>query len=179
MKTRIATAFFLCALLPACTASPPAASRSDWTKAADGSYTHRPSGAVCAVEVEGFALQGLQMPAIQGSLGICQYADNDGRLGEIRVRRYIAGVGETPLAVQNDESLMRGTAANDPTQIITSTIRVGPGPEIGGEPSQRNVITIKENGLLIDCAAWEKKSLSDNWSQVADFAIGCLHMPGE
>ena len=68
MKTRIATAFFLCALLPACTASPPAASRSDWTKAADGSYTHRPSGAVCAVEVEGFALQGLQMPAIQGSL---------------------------------------------------------------------------------------------------------------
>ncbi|MGH6644182.1 MAG: hypothetical protein ACRED3_15960, partial [Bradyrhizobium sp.] len=159
MKTRIAAAFFLCALLSACTASPPAASRSDWIKAADGNYTHRPSGAVCAVEVEGFALQGLLMPAIQGSLGTCEYIDGAGRIGEIRVRRYIAGVGETPGTIQNDDALMRGTVSDAPNKVLQGTVRVGIGPEIDGEPSVRFMVTVVRNGLLIDCVVWERQTL--------------------
>jgi hypothetical protein len=60
-----------------------------------------------------------------------------------------------------------------------STIRVGPGPEIDGEPSQQDVITVKRNGLLIDCAAWEKQTQFAEGSPIVEFAINCHHMPGE
>jgi hypothetical protein len=152
---------------------------ADWIKAADGSYMHRPSGAFCATEIEGFVLKGVRFPETQSSLGTCDYADSAGRIGEIRVRRYIAGVGETPSAIQNDEALMKGTVPGDPNNELVSTIRVGPGPEIDGEPSQQDVITVKQNGLLIDCAAWEKQTQFAEGSPIVEFAINCHHMPGE
>ncbi|QEX21245.1 hypothetical protein FRZ61_11680 [Hypericibacter adhaerens] len=182
MKRTIAVGALLLLALQAC-ASPDGkeganAAASDWIKASDGSYTHKASGALCPIEVEGFALQGLKMPEAPGSLGTCLYADSAGRRGEIRVRRYIPGVGETPLAIQNDKTLMEG-ATSSSDQVITSTIRAGPGPEINGERSQRDVITVKRNGLLIDCAAWERVSQFEDGSPIVDFGINCLHMPGE
>jgi hypothetical protein len=135
----------------------------------------QPSGAVCATSVQGFALKGLDLSATEGSLGICNYADGAGRVAQIRVRHYLPGVGETALAIENDKKLMESSA--DPKS--SSAIRAGPGPAIDGQTSLRDVITVRRNDLLIDCAAWEKMSQSDGTSPIMDFAIGCLHMPGE
>jgi hypothetical protein len=182
MKPRIAVTLLLLTGLQACTSPAPQTEpfASDWTKAGDGSYSHKPSGALCAASVGGFTLKGLQLLAVEGRLGTCEYADSSGRRGEIRVRRYLPGVGETPLAIENDKTLMEGgTVPGQPDQKPTSTIRIGPGPAIDGEPSQREVITVKRNGLLIDCAAWEKVSQFTNNSPIVEFAISCLHMPGE
>jgi hypothetical protein len=178
MKAAITVTSLLCAALLGCASPPTQPSTSDWIRASDGSYTHRPSGALCAVEIEGFALKGVRIPETQGSLGTCDYADGAGRVGEIRVRRYMPGVGETPLAIQGDETLMKGTVSGDPSQELVSTSRVGPGPEIDGAPTQRNVITVKRNGLLIDCAAWEKQTQFAEGSLILEFAINCQHMPG-
>jgi hypothetical protein len=153
----------------------PAPSAADWIKASDGSYTHKPSGATCPTSVQGFSLKGLDLSATEGSLGICDYADSAGRIAEIRVRQYLPGVGETALATENDRKLMESSGG----QRLDSTIRVGPGPAIDGQTSQRDVITIRRNDLLIDCAAWEKLAPSTDNSAIMDFAINCLHMPGE
>lgn len=176
MKAAITLTFLLGMALLGCASPPAQPSSSDWISAGDGGYTHKPSGARCAASVEGFALKKLTMPATQGSLGTCEYEDEAGRLGEIRVRRYLPGVGETPLAIQNDKTLME-EATSETGQTTTSTIRVGPGPEIDGAPSQRDVITVKRNGMLIDCAAWEKKSQFTDGSPIVEFAIACHHMP--
>jgi hypothetical protein len=182
MKPRWTVTLCLLAGLQGCADSPsapeptpaPAPSAADWIKAADGSYTHKASGAVCATSVQGFALKGLDLSATDGSLGICNYADGAGRVAQIRVRHYLPGVGETALAIENDKKLMESSA--DPKS--SSAIRAGPGPAIDGQTSLRDVITVRRNDLLIDCAAWEKMSQSDGTSPIMDFAIGCLHMPG-
>jgi hypothetical protein len=178
MKATVAVALLWLGALQGCSSSATQTEASEWDKAGDGSYTHKPSGAICAASVEGFALQGLQMPATEGSLGTCEYQDGTGRRGEIRVRRYLPGVGETPLAIQNDKTLMEGAAAGDPNQQPVGAFRVGPGPEIEGAPSQRDVVTVKRNGLLIDCAAWEKRSQFIENSPIVAFAIACQHLPG-
>lgn len=153
----------------------PAPSAADWIKASDGSYTHKPSGTLCATTVQGFALKGLDLSATEGSLGVCRYTDDAGRVAEIRVRHYLPGVGETALAIENDRKLMESSGG----QRLDSTIRMGPGPAIDGQTSQRDVITVRRNNLLIDCAAWEKMSQSTDNSSIMDFAIDCQSMPGE
>jgi hypothetical protein len=183
MKPRWTVTLCLLAGLQGCADSPsapeptptPAPSAADWIKASDGSYTHKPSGTLCATTVQGFALKRLDLSAIEGSLGICDYIDSAGRIAEIRVRQYLPGVGETALAIENDRKLMESSA----DQKLSSAIRAGPGPAIDGQTSLRDVITVRRNDLLIDCAAWEKMSQSDGTSPIMEFAIGCLHMPGE
>ena len=152
-----------------------------WVLGTDGTYSHGESGVTCAPTIEKFALQKLDGPAEPNILGICEYSDADGRRGEIRVRRYISGVGETPLAIKNDRVLMGDEGATGlPTGAkLMAAARAGPGPQIEGEPTIRNVYTFAQHGLLIDCAAWEKKSVYAPKDAMLSFSLACMHLQGQ
>jgi hypothetical protein len=77
-----------------------------WIAQADGSYAHPQSGVVCAKAIGTYNFVRLDGPSDAGILGVCIYSGGDVRVGEIRVRKFIDGVGDTPLAVRNDRGLM-------------------------------------------------------------------------
>lgn len=149
-----------------------------WSHSQDGSYTHAESGVVCPTSFEGFAFLALAKSRDANSVGDCEYGDSQGRIAEIRIRKYVRGVGDTPLAIQNDESLMEPSATSGlpPGAKLMGAYRLGPGPEINGESTLRDVATITRRNLLIDCMAWERKSLFVLHDAIQKFPIICVHM---
>jgi hypothetical protein len=114
-----------------------------WTKTADGSLSHKESNVTCPAKVAGFSLGGLEKGKDENTLGICSYTASKERTAQIRVRRYVKGAGDTPMAVTNDETLMEPGELN-----IVSAVRVTPMPE---EERAADVVTVTVNRLLIDC----------------------------
>ncbi|HJW40420.1 MAG TPA: hypothetical protein VJ476_04225 [Rhizomicrobium sp.] len=124
-----------------------------WARAADGTYSHTGSGTNCLSTYGDLTFVRLDGPAAPGTLGVCVYAAGDTKAGQIRIRKFVDGAGDTPLAVQNDRSLMGLTpmAGAPAGSRMVAADRVGPGPAINGAPSRQTVITTLRNGLLVDC----------------------------
>ena len=123
-----------------------------WSRAADGTYTHVESGVVCPVDVKGYSLRQVEGPSDPGFLGICSYQNADGVAGLIRIRRYIEGVGETPLAIQNDYGLMHpDVQTGNGIGKMVDAFRGGPGPVVDGVQTRQMVTTTVVRGLLVDC----------------------------
>jgi hypothetical protein len=118
-----------------------------WTRAPDGSFKHTLSGAVCPLKLDKFSLSGLEKSTDANTLGICAYADNDDHTAEIRIRRYVKGVGETPTAIQNDQGLMELGRDHD----MVTAFRVTPLPSTDDRELSADVITVALKGHLIDC----------------------------
>jgi len=139
-----------------------------WSAQPDGALAHGSSGATCPLALSGFNRMTIESKGAP-DLGICTYAGDNGREGLIRVRQYVRGAGETPLAIQNDQMLMEPPSGG---RQIASAIRSGPGPEKNGSKTQQFVLTIARNGLLIDCIGrWLQ---SDDSEIGSDFALACL-----
>jgi hypothetical protein len=173
---RAPLALFLVALvgIPAYAADAPSAP-GGWTRADDGTYTHTQSGATCPPAVGPYNLIQVDGPSEPGILGVCQYSAGPLRIGKIRVRTFIDGVGETPLAIQNDRSLMGVTPAQGvpPTGKLISSFRVGPGPVIDGTPTAQVVITSAINGLLVDCISQTAQDKAERDFGFSNFVQGC------
>ena len=131
-----------------------------WKKSAYGIYSHTESGVTCPPRIGVYTLGQVDGPANPNFLGTCHYSDAEDRRGLIHVRRYMRGVGDTPVAIGNDQMLMEGTQNKDAPQgaKTAGTYRGGPGPNIGGEPTRILVQTTVKNGLLVDCVEWQKNS---------------------
>jgi hypothetical protein len=87
-------------------------------------------------------------PPADPILGVCVYGDDNDVQGLIRIRRYVPGAGETPLAIQNDAKLMV-PSQRDPN--VVAAFRGGPGPERNGKPTFQVVITFVVGEHLVDC----------------------------
>ena len=138
-----------------------------WAAREDGALVHQASGATCPAELGG--LKRTQLDA-KGApdLGICGYSGDGDHEGLIRVREYVPGAGETPLAIQNDKMLMEPPLGSR----NVSGIRAGPGPDKNGVPTQQFVVTVTHNKLLIDCIG--RQSRTDESKFASDFAIACM-----
>jgi hypothetical protein len=130
-----------------------AATPAGWTKSADGSYAHSDSGIVCSAKVNAYTLQRVDGPADPNILGTCVYSGGDKRIGLIRIRKFVDGVGETPLAIQNDRGLMGlvPMSGGPPGAKPVEAFRSGPGPIVDGTQLGQFVITSVHKGLLSDC----------------------------
>jgi hypothetical protein len=144
-----------------------------WSARADATLVHEQSGTTCPPELAGFKRVQIDSKGAP-DLGVCTYAGNPDLEGLIRVRQYVRGAGETPLAIQNDQTLMEPPPGSP--QIV-SAIRSGPGPEGNGAATQQFVITKKRNGLLVDCIGRQPRS--DTGKGASDFALACLKHLGE
>lgn len=144
----------------------------DWSALEDGMLVHGPSGALCPGEIAGLKRTGVTSMG-PPDLGICAYAGAQEREGLIRVRQYVPGAGETPLAAQNDKMLMEPSSGRK----IVAGQRVGPGPDKNGAPTQQFVITVARKGLLIDCVSRQLKS--DQGDDAMNFALDCMKQQHE
>jgi hypothetical protein len=146
-----------------------------WIAQADGGYAHPQSGVVCAKAIGTYKFVRLDGPSDPGILGVCVYSGGDVRVGEIRVRKFIDGVGDTPLAVQNDRVLMGlvPMAGAPPGANIVAAHREGPGPMIDGNATSQSVVTNLRNGLLVDCISQTKRDSTAALSAFNDFEKAC------
>lgn len=151
-----------------------------WTHGADGSFTHSESGVVCAVTTGTFQFVRLDGAADPNILGTCVYSGGDVRVGEIRVRKFIDGVGETPLAIQNDRGLMGliPILGVPPGAKPVGAARAGPGPEIDGNPTAQSVLTSVRGGLLVDCIVQVKQDKAEMDYGFANFQKACMVLGG-
>jgi hypothetical protein len=142
-----------------------------WTARDSTLVVHDQSGAKCPSEIGAAKRTKIESKGAP-DLGICYYAGDFDREGLVRVRQYVRGAGETPLAIQNDRMLMEPPPG---TPEIVSAQRVGPGPDKGGAPTQQSVITMKKGGLLVDCVS--RKLAGDEGK--FDFALACSSLQNE
>jgi hypothetical protein len=141
---------------------------SGWTQREDGAYVHQQTGTVCGVEIAGLKRTSLE----QGTASIvatCSYRGDDRHRGTIRIRNYTPGEGETPMAIQNDRTLMEPPAS--PDRVPVSAIRMPPVPDEEGTQMQRLVITVTRAGLLIDCDGTYPSSEGKNFKSL--FSDAC------
>jgi hypothetical protein len=150
-----------------------------WSTNADGSYVHAQSAVVCAKTVGTYTFVRLDGPAEPNILGTCVYSGGDIRVGKIRVRTFVDGVGETPLAIQNDRLLMGRIQYSDVPAGYTPKFgeRMGPGPEIEGQRTSQTVITIMQGGLLVDCITLTKIDKDEAMNALQNFGHVCA-FPG-
>ena len=120
-----------------------------WTKDAGGGFAHVSSETKCPLESDGFKTLLFSGAAEPNIVGICHYADamDTGDAG-IRLRRYLAGVGESPEAIANDRMLIE-PGSNGPPLF---TVRIAP-LTVNGKSGARLTITKVRGGLLVDCYA--------------------------
>jgi hypothetical protein len=152
--------------------SPP----NGWSAGADGTYTQVESGVRCPKTVGTYTFVRLDGPSDPNILGVCNYTGGEVRVGEIRVRKFIDGVGETPLAIQNDRGLMGAAPlANAPPGAKPVMVyRVGPGPTVNGNATSQVVLTFVNGGLLVDCISLTKRDGSENMYGMTNFSTPCL-----
>jgi len=146
-----------------------------WTQASDGTYTHTESKIACPKTVGTYEFVRLDGPSAPNLLGVCIYSGGAVRVGEIRVRKFIDGVGETPLAIQNDRSLMGAGPSDAPAgSKLVSAMRLGPGPEIDGNATSQYVMTSVVGGLLKDCISQTKRDKGEFDDANAKFTHACM-----
>jgi hypothetical protein len=143
-----------------------------WSRAADGSYIHAASGINCPAELKGYRFKSLDGASAPNFEGVCTYDNGDGETGLIRVRHYVEGAGETPLAIQNDYNLMHPQMSNGGTMV--ATFRGGPGPVVDGVQTYQIVLTNVMKGFLVDCIARH----ADKAQPAMDFPLACQHLTG-
>ncbi len=118
-----------------------------WTRNMDGSYKQAESGVLCPKEFKNFDFTRLQGPSKDRPdvLGICYYSGDSGRVGSIRIRRYVADQDNGSRG-ENDKLLMAKDGA--PPLLLRTGIDRSNG---GG----RVTATVVRNGLLVDCSVWQ------------------------
>jgi hypothetical protein len=151
-----------------------------WIHGADGSFAQSESGVVCAATTDTFQFVRLDGAAGPNVLGTCVYSGGDVRVGEIRVRKFVDGVGETPLAIQNDRGLMGVTPMEGlpPGARPVGAQRMGPGPEIDGNPTMQSVLTSVHGGLFVDCIVQVKRDKAEMDYGFANFEKACMALGG-
>ena len=157
-------------------AAPVAAPLPDgWAMHDDSSYVHAQSGVVCSKTIGTYNFVRLEGPSDPGILGMCVYSGGDVRVGEVRVRKFIDGVGDTPLAIQNDRELMGlvPMAGAPAGAKIVAGQRMGPGPVIDGTPTSQSVVTNLRNELLVDCISQTKRDTGTVLGAFKDFVSAC------
>ena len=175
MRGAILLALTLGLSLPALAADPPAAP-DGWSRADDGTYTHDKSGVVCPPAMGAYTFVRLDGPTDSGILGVCVYSGGPVRVGKIRVRTFIDGVGETPMAIQNDRGLMglvpiQGMPAGGKP---VGAFRGGPGPIIDGTETAQLVMTDVKNGLMVDCISQTGRDQAERDFGFNNFLKGCM-----
>jgi hypothetical protein len=123
----------------------------------------------CPVEGAGYAFQRIDGPSEPNFLGVCRYDNGKGITGLIRIRRYVEGVGETSLAIQNDYGLMHPDLSQG---TIVVAFRGGPGPMENGVQTYQFVLTSVRNGFMIDCIARQ----TVQGMPPDDFTTYCSHL---
>lgn len=144
-----------------------------WASNSDGGYVHHDSGVACVKAIGTYTLTRLDGAAPPGTLGVCVYSGGDVRVGEIRVRKFVDGQGDTPLAIQNDRGLMGLVPSQAGTKPV-ATYRVGPGPQIDGAETVQVVMTFALKGLLIDCISQTKRDSAEVQGGFGTFITPCL-----
>jgi hypothetical protein len=158
--------------------APPAALPDGWTLDSNGSYAQSQSGVICAKTVGSYNFVRLDGASDPNILGVCVYSGGDVRVGEIRIRKFADGVGETPLAIQNDRVLMGKAPTGAPAgAVIKFAERMGPGPEIDGQQTSQAVITSLRGGLLVDCISLTKRDKDEAMAALKNFGHVCA-FPG-
>ncbi|HEY1711072.1 MAG TPA: hypothetical protein VGG10_22595 [Rhizomicrobium sp.] len=177
MQVRAVSLLLALAGSSALAADPTPASPPDgWTRAADGTYAHSESGVICPAAFGPYKFARLDGPSAPTTLGVCVYSGGDVRVGEIRVRKFVDGVGETPLAIQNDRGLM-GVApvGNVPAgSKPVAAMRGGPGPTIDGTATAQLVITSVMGGLMVDCISQTKQDKDEQDYGFSNFVKACM-----
>ena len=174
MRGAILLALLLGLSLPAFAADP-APLPDGWSRGDDGTYTHDKSGVVCPPAKGPYTFVRLDGPSDPGILGVCNYSGGPARIGKIRVRSFIDGVGETPLAIQNDRGLMgmipvQGVPAGGRP---VAAYRGGPGPVIDGVQTTQFVLTSVSNGLMVDCITQSGVDAAERDFALNNFLKGC------
>jgi len=146
-----------------------------WSRATDGTVTHTASGVTCPPAMGAYAFVQLDGPSEPGILGVCQYSGGVLRIGKIRVRKFIDGVGETPLAITNDRTLMGLIPAQGvpPGGKLVEAFRGGPGPVIDGTQTAQFVITMRVGNLMIDCISQTGEDKAERDFGFENFLKGC------
>jgi hypothetical protein len=148
---------------------------SGWTQDAGGTYHHPDSRTLCHPALGSYTLTRLDGPSEPGILGVCVYTGGTLRIGLIRVRKFIDGVGETPLTIQNDRTLMGLIPAQGvpPGGKLVESFRGGPGPIIEGTQTAQYVITQHAGDLLVDCISQTGEDKAERDFGFANFLQGC------
>jgi hypothetical protein len=147
-----------------------------WSQNGDGAYVHADSGVICSKTIGPYTLTRLDDAAPPGTLGICVYNASDVRVGEVRVRKYVDGQGDSAIEIQNDRGLMHPNP--NATKKGMFTFSTGPGPDIGGQPSTENEITAASKGLLVDCIQLGKPGPDETIYGMQNFIKPCLQVIG-
>jgi hypothetical protein len=136
-----------------------------WKKNMDGSYTQSDSNILCPVSFKNFSLRNIDGPSVvqPNILGVCHYADNEGRRGAIRIRRYPSGYDVDAQTAKNDKLLM----SSDPPPVLmrNTTAKKTHDPRV--------VFTVARQGFLVDCGV----SLSQHNKPRGDFPLYCTTIP--
>ncbi len=134
-----------------------------WTMTAEGNR-HEASGANCLEDIPGFAPLAFMAGDGGNFLGLCSYIDatGTGNAG-LRVRRYVAGQGESQEAIENDRALMEPSPGGSPPLFAVRMGRVALGD---GKDGGRVTVTKVRNGFLVDCFA-EGATLNDASAKIA------------
>ena len=149
------------------------AAPAGWTRGADGTYTHTDSGMRCPTAAVGYAFRKIDGASEPNFLGVCTYDDGSGVTGLIRVRRYVEGVGETPMAIQNDYGLMHPDLGGG--KKLMGAVRGGPGPVVDGVLTYQFVMTTVLRGFMVDCIARQTKQ----GMPPSDFTLYCMKLSWE
>jgi hypothetical protein len=173
MRAPLAFALVALVSLPAQAAAAPVP--DGWTRADDGTYAHTQSGVICHPAKGPYTLVQVDGASDPGILGVCQYSAGPLRIGKIRVRTFIDGAGETPLAIQNDRTLMGVIPAQGvpPGGRLVEAFRAGPGPAIDGTPTAQVVITSVVNGAMVDCISQTAQDKAERDFGFSNFLQGC------
>ena len=136
-----------------------------WSRNLDGSYKHPQSGVLCPTSFKSFDLEGLSPPPADNSniLGVCRYRDGEGRMGAIRVRKYVEGWGSEMSIAANDKALM---AADAPAMLMRASVDRKTG-------ASRLTVTTAREGYLIDCSVAQIEPSRPR----GDFPLYCTTIP--
>jgi hypothetical protein len=148
-----------------------------WALGTNSAYINAQSGVSCPKAIGSYNFVRLDGPTGPNRIGTCIYSAGEVRIGEIRIRKFVDGVGETPLAISNDRALTGGGGGPNvpPGGKLAAAYRVGPGPEVNGIQTQQMVITSVQGGLLVDCIAQTKPEKAERDYSFENFIKACPH----
>ncbi|HWA30261.1 MAG TPA: hypothetical protein VG867_04160 [Rhizomicrobium sp.] len=136
-----------------------------WTRNMDGSYRQAASSVLCPISFQRFHLDDVFGPSKDNPniVGLCRYTDGNGRVGSIRIRKYVEGWGSDMSIAENDKRLM----SDDPPPML---MRASVDRKTA---ASRLTVTIARNGYLIDCSVAQIEHSIPR----GDFPLYCTTIP--
>lgn len=138
-----------------------------WNRNMDGSYKQTETGVLCPFQFKRFELQDVRGPSTDNPniLGVCRYTDGNGRVGSIRIRKYVEGWGSDESLAANDKKLMSGGEDAPPMLMRASIDRK--------TAASRLTVTTTRRGYLIDCSVAQIERSTPR----GDFPLYCTTIP--